>query len=209
MVGVTKTFGSARVLDDIGIGLYRGEIHGLVGQNGSGKSTLIKVLSGFHRADTGHVEIGGEQHSLPLSAGQPDVLGIAFMHQDLGLVENASVVDNIRVGRFARGQVSRLIRWQAEAEAAAATLAQLGCTVDVRLPVDTLSPADRVIVAIARALQSRAERGGFLVFDEATQSLPREILDEGAQRAMAAHPPLAGRGTAVGSGHPGPHPAAR
>lgn len=66
-------------------------------------------------------------------------------------MDNASVVDNIRVGRFARGQVSRLIRWHAEAEAAAATLAELGCTVGVRLPAGVLSPADRAIVAIAPA----------------------------------------------------------
>jgi len=177
LVGVTKSFGPARVLDDVGIGLRRGEIHGLVGQNGSGKSTLIKVLSGFHRADAGHVEIAGEKHVLPLSAGQLDALGISFVHQDLGLVDNASVVDNIRVGRFARGQVSRLVRWRAEAEAAAATLAELGCTVDVRQPAGALSPADRAIVAIARALQNRPEGGGYLVFDEATQSLPREVLE--------------------------------
>ncbi len=179
MVGVTKTFGPARVLDDVGISLHRGEIHGLVGQNGSGKSTLIKVLSGFHRADAGHVEIGGERHALPLSARQLDALGIAFVHQDLGLVDSASVVDNIRVGRFSKSRFSRLVRSQAEAEAAAATLARLGCTVDVRQPAGALSPADRAIVAIARALQNRAAGtgGGVLVFDESTQSLPREILE--------------------------------
>ena len=193
LVGVTKTFGSARVLSDVDISLRRGEIHGLVGQNGSGKSTLIKVLSGFHRADAGQVEIGGEKHRLPLSAGQLDALGIAFVHQDLGLVDSASVVDNIRVGRFARGRVSRLVRWRTEAEAAAATLATLGCTADVRLPAGALSPADRAIVAIARALQSHPEGGGFLVFDESTQSLPRETL-EGFYATVRQ---LAAAGTAI------------
>jgi ribose transport system ATP-binding protein len=177
LVGVTKTFGAARVLDDVGLSLRRGEIHGLVGQNGSGKSTLIKVLSGFHRADAGHVETGGDKHALPLSARQLDALGIAFVHQDLGLVDNASVVDNIRVGRFARGRFSRLIRRRVEAEAAAASLAALGSAIDVRLPAGALSPTDRAIVAIARALQNHPEGGGFLVFDESTQSLPREVLD--------------------------------
>lgn len=177
LVGVSKAFGPARVLDDVGISLHRGEIHGLVGQNGSGKSTLIKVLSGYHRADAGHVEAAGREHALPLSAAQLDALGIAFVHQDLGLVDTASVVDNIRVGRFARGQVSRLVRWRAEAEAAAATLAGLGAAVDVRLPAGALSPADRAIVAIARALQGRRDGGGVLVFDESTQSLPREVLE--------------------------------
>lgn len=175
-VGVSKSFGPAKVLDGVSLTLRRGEIHGLVGQNGSGKTTLIKVLSGFHRADAGRVVINGREHALPLSAAQLDALGVAFVHQDLGLVDTASVVDNIRVGRFARGRFSRLVRWQAEAEAAAATMAELGSAIDVRLPAGALSPADRAIVAIARALQNRPEGGGVLVFDEATQSLPREVL---------------------------------
>jgi ribose transport system ATP-binding protein len=193
LAGVTKTFGPARVLDGVGIDLRRGEVHGLVGQNGSGKSTLIKVLSGFHRADAGHVEIGGERHALPLSVRQLDALGIAFVHQDLGLVDNASVADNIRVGRFARGRVSRLIRRRAEAEAAAATLARLGVTVDVWQPAGALSPADRAIVAIARALQGHPEGGGILVFDESTQSLPPEVL----AGFYATVRELAAKGTAI------------
>ena len=52
-VGISKTFGSARVLDDVALTVWPGEVHALVGQNGSGKSTFIKILSGHHSPDPG------------------------------------------------------------------------------------------------------------------------------------------------------------
>ena len=50
---VSKTFGSARVLRDIGLQIAPGELHGLVGQNGCGKSTLVKILTGIYTPDPG------------------------------------------------------------------------------------------------------------------------------------------------------------
>ncbi|MGY2079566.1 sugar ABC transporter ATP-binding protein [Modestobacter sp. SYSU DS0657] len=175
MVSVSKSFGPARVLDDVTLALHPGEVHGLVGQNGSGKSTLIKVLSGVHRADAGSVVSGGESHPLPLSVAQLDALGVAFVHQDLGLVESQSVLDNVRVGRYRRGRFSRRVRRDLEAQSVAASLARLRSDIDPHALVSTLPPADRALVAIARALQNGGD-GGVLVFDESTQSLPREVL---------------------------------
>ncbi|MGY1844639.1 sugar ABC transporter ATP-binding protein [Modestobacter sp. SYSU DS0875] len=175
MVSVSKSFGPARVLDDVSLELHPGEVHGLVGQNGSGKSTLIKVLSGLHRADAGSVVSGGESHPLPLSVAQLDALGVAFVHQDLGLVDGQSVLDNVRVGRYRRGRFSRRVRRDLETQAVAASLARLRSDIDPHALVSTLPPADRALVAIARALQNSGD-GGVLVFDESTQSLPREVL---------------------------------
>jgi ribose transport system ATP-binding protein len=175
MVSVSKSFGPARVLDDVGLELHPGEVHGLVGQNGSGKSTLIKVLSGLHRADAGSVLSGGESHPLPLTVAQLDALGVSFVHQDLGLVESQTVLDNVRVGRYQRGRFSRRVRRDLEAQAVSESLARLRSDIDPYALVSTLPPADRALVAIARALQNSGD-GGVLVFDEATQSLPREVL---------------------------------
>jgi ribose transport system ATP-binding protein len=176
LLGVSKRFGPALVLDDVSLELRPGEIHGLIGQNGSGKSTLIKVLSGFHRADSGAAVTPAGAHPLPLSARELDGLGVAFVHQDLGLVDTASVADNIRVGRFVAARFSRRVRRRAEADAASRTLARLGSSLDPGMLVGALAPADRAIVAIARALQGHPDGGGILVFDESTQSLPREVL---------------------------------
>ena len=74
-----------------------GEVHGLLGENGSGKSTLIKILAGFHEPDAGELRIDGEPVRLPLATGQFRELGMSFVHQDLGLVESLSVLENLRV----------------------------------------------------------------------------------------------------------------
>ena len=58
---LTKTFGDARALDEISVGIADGSIYGLVGTNGSGKSTLLRLISGIYRPDGGTIEINGEQ----------------------------------------------------------------------------------------------------------------------------------------------------
>src|SRR6266571_1947498 len=57
---VSKSFGGVRALDDAGLTLLRGEVHGLLGENGSGKSTLIRILAGYHAPEPGaELEVGG------------------------------------------------------------------------------------------------------------------------------------------------------
>ena len=97
--GLSKTFSGVTVLDDASLALAPGEIHALVGQNGSGKSTLIKLISGVHRADPGgEILVDGVHLGPPVHAGRLHGQGLAFVHQDLGLVPDLSVRENVRVG---------------------------------------------------------------------------------------------------------------
>jgi ribose transport system ATP-binding protein len=160
-------------------------VHALLGQNGSGKSTLIKVLSGYHVADEGTVSLRGEELQLPLPARELRRRGLAFVHQELGLVDTMSVLENLRVGRFETGPGGR-IRWRAERERTRALLRRFGLEVDPRALVGRLSGTQRAIVAIIRALDDmrsvglEAELGedavpaGLLVLDEPTASLPQD-----------------------------------
>ena len=84
--GVVKSFGGTRALKGVSFDVGRGEIVALLGENGAGKSTLIKVLGGIHRPDAGAVTIAGEPyHHAP--GGRAEHQPVAFIHQDLGLIE--------------------------------------------------------------------------------------------------------------------------
>ncbi len=175
--GLSKTFGSAQVLHDVDFEARAGEIHGLVGQNGSGKSTLIKVLSGVHAADAGSVvEVNGTRLSNPVRPRELRRHGLAFVHQDLGLVDECTVLENIRLGQFAVRPVSRRIDWRSEREAARQTLDRLHSDIDTSRLVGALHMGEKAVVAIGRALQGLTPGTGCVVFDESTRVLPREIL---------------------------------
>lgn len=157
---VSKSFAGVDVLRELDLTLEPGSCWGLVGPNGCGKSTLIKVLAGVHRADDGSsISLRGETE-------------LAFVHQDLGLVLTATVLENLA---YQNGFVMRRgrIDWRRMRETAAALLAEFGADVDVDCPVSDLPPADRALVAIVRAVgKVRANRGAaVLVLDEPTASL--------------------------------------
>src|SRR3954469_5212837 len=111
--GLSKTFGGARALDSVDMTIQRGEIHGLLGENGSGKSTLIKILAGFHAPDEGELEVNGIPVSLPLHPGQFATLGLSFVHQDLGLLRELTVLENLRLIELSQSHSWR-INWRAE-----------------------------------------------------------------------------------------------
>jgi ribose transport system ATP-binding protein len=193
--GVSKTFTSKRVLSDASIEIAAGETRGLVGQNGSGKSTFIKILSGVYSPDSGGIlHVFGQRVSLPLGPTDPLRLGMAFVHQDLGLFEAASVLENLRIGRYRTG-IGWHIRWRAERRACRDALAWVGLDVDPDTPIRALSQVDRALVAIARAFDQAKATGerGVLVLDEATSYLPRD----GVEKVFAAVGELKRKGFAI------------
>ncbi|WP_336801872.1 sugar ABC transporter ATP-binding protein [Kaistia sp. MMO-174] len=174
LAGATMAFGGVTVLRDAAIGLGRGEIRALVGKNGSGKSTLIKILSGYHRPQPGAVlEIAGQRYAFPIRPERLRAAGLSFIHQDLGLVPEASVLDNVLVGRFAGGRVAP-IGWRGERERVRRVLARFELDAPLDRPVRLLSPVERAFVAIARGFIDAEAQGGVLVLDEPTAFLPQE-----------------------------------
>jgi ribose transport system ATP-binding protein len=165
-----KSFGATRALDGLDFAVRAGEIHALLGANGAGKSTLIKALAGLYRLDAGQIKFAGE--SL-VPDGQPG--GIAFIHQDLALIDSLTVAENIGfIAGFERS--AKLIAWSRTRRRARAALRTLGHDQDIapEALVSSLSRAQKSIVAIARALAVPGTR--LLVLDEPTASLPeREV----------------------------------
>lgn len=168
---LTVAFGSHRALDDISLSLASGRVHGLLGPNGSGKSTLIKFLSGVVPARRGvTVKVRGvDLRSAPSPAAARD-LGLRFVHQDMGLVPDVSILDNLYLSNAYPTRAGQ-IRWGAARKEALATLDSVGLRVDPRAALRTLGHADRVLVAVARSLMRVPASGGFLFLDEPTAAL--------------------------------------
>jgi ribose transport system ATP-binding protein len=174
---LTKTFPGQVALNDATFDVEEGEVHALVGQNGSGKSTLIKVLAGFHDPDPGyHVTMRDELFDIG-NAQAAQEAGIRFVHQDLGLVEAVSTVENLALGFGYRTGFARRIKWREESARAKKALLDLGFDINVRVPVAMLSGAERTGVAIARALQDSDQNISILILDEPTASLPGADVD--------------------------------
>lgn len=181
--GLSKSFPGLKALDDVSLSVGSGEIVALVGQNGSGKSTLVKVLAGLHEPDPG-AEI--RLCSAPDEGGGDTALH--FIHQDLGLIDMLSAVENLDLGRthaFAGLAPVPTTRERARAEE---LISGFGASFDPHAPVARLSAAERAIVAIARALDGWKHPYNVLVLDEPTAALHGDEVDKlfGAVRRVAA-----------------------
>ncbi len=161
--GRTKRFGGTTALAEVNLTVAAGQVHALLGANGAGKSTLIKILAGVHAADGGEVTLRGRSIGEALAART-----IAFVHQDLGLIDTISVGENMAI-LFGYRRRRALIGWRAVDVAAAAALRSLGVALPLDTPVGQLSQAEKSIVAIARTLIGELD---ILVLDEPTASLP-------------------------------------
>ncbi len=164
---VSKRFGGTQAVDRVSFDVHQGEIVALLGENGAGKSTLIKLLAGIYPVDSGDIRFAGKPQAEWRSgdrARQP----VAFIHQDLGLVEWMTVAENVALGMGYQRRFG-LIDWRAARDAARRVMARVGCDIDPERRVFSLTRAEKSLLAIGRALEVQAE---VLVLDEPSASLP-------------------------------------
>jgi ribose transport system ATP-binding protein len=169
--GISKRFGGTQAVDDVTLDVQAGEVLALLGENGAGKSTLIKLLAGIHKPDRGQMLFDGRGESHWRSR-DPMRQPVAFIHQDLGLVEWMTVAENVALGMgYPRllGWRYGLIDWRAADIAARRVLARVGCDIEPARRVFSLTRAEKSLLAIGRALEVKAR---LLVLDEPSASLP-------------------------------------
>jgi ribose transport system ATP-binding protein len=167
MRGIVKRYPGVLALDHVDFTLLPGEVHCLVGENGAGKSTLMKVLAGALRKDEGEIRIEGHEVEI-LSPLEAQKLGIGIIYQDFKLVPGLSVAENIMLGNEPTVGPTPFLDRHAMKEAAMASLAQLGESIDTAALISDLSVAKKQMVEIAKALSRRVR---MLAMDEPTAPL--------------------------------------
>lgn len=182
---LSKTFAETVALDDVSLEVRSGEILSIIGHNGSGKSTLVKILAGVYRQDAGVVELGQRDAEEPTE--------IHFIHQDLGLIPDLTAVENLHLVKHTGRRGLGALRGRRERDAATALFRRFGASIDMTVPVGVLPPAQRTIVALARAMAEWRHDRNVLVLDEPTEALHASEVE----RLFAAVRALVAEGTGV------------
>jgi ribose transport system ATP-binding protein len=165
---IEKRFPGVHALKGVDFEVAAGEVVALLGENGAGKSTLMKVLGGVHQPDSGEVLIDGAPAQI---RGVADATRhrIAFIHQELNVLDNLDVAANVFLGREpVRGGPLRLVDRRRMEEETKQHLARLGLGLSPDTPLARLSIAQQQMVEIAKALSQQAR---ILIMDEPTSSL--------------------------------------
>jgi len=165
--GISKSFFGVRALNKVSISVEEGHTLGLIGENGAGKSTLMNVLGGVSAPDEGQMRLFGREYQ-PASPADATRTGIAFIHQELNLFANLSVADNLFIDGFPRLGKLPFIDKRSTHQKAREMLFSVDLDVSPGIVVEMLTPGEKQLVEIAKAL-GRDSR--VFIFDEPATSL--------------------------------------
>ena len=168
---VRKVFGSAVVLDDLGLDVGEHEVVALIGASGSGKSTLLRCVNLLTEIDDGTIHLDGEDITDPRV--DPDTVRrrIGMVFQSYNLFPHMTVLGNITLAptrvhrRAAREARDTAMEW----------LTRVGLADKADSYPDRLSGGQQQRVAIVRALVNEPR---LLLLDEVTSALDPELVGE-------------------------------
>jgi ribose transport system ATP-binding protein len=166
---ISKSYGGIKALVDVSISCVKGEIHAIVGENGAGKSTLIKAVSGAVSFDSGVIKISGIPYQ-KLTPKQSKDLGIEVIYQEFNLVDSLSAAENIFLGE----KIGRFVDHRILEERALELFKRFDVKIDPKRPVMYLSPAEKQIIEISKAIYKQAR---IIIMDEPTSPLTNKEAD--------------------------------
>lgn len=166
---VSKSFFGVDILKNINLTINEGEVHCLVGENGAGKSTLCKIIAGIYSRDSGEITYKNTYY-LPKTVKEAQTLGIGFIHQELMLVPQLSVLENIFLGSEKK-RAGVLMDWHEMREKTQKIINELELDIHPDDLISNLSIAQQQMVEIAKAIFGQYK---VIIFDEPTASISRK-----------------------------------
>jgi len=174
---VSIEFPGVKALSNVDFKIQTGQVHAVVGANGAGKSTLMKVLAGAKPTYTGDVLLDGKvievrDPSVAKKAG----IQIVYQEVDTALIPSLSVAENVMLNTMVMEMGKKqFVNWPKIRKEAKKVLKKLHIELDVKTLTGELSLAQKQMVLIARAVQSRCN---FLILDEPTAPLSDTETEE-------------------------------
>ncbi|SFB62463.1 simple sugar transport system ATP-binding protein [Rhizobium sp. NFR07] len=188
--GCTRRYPGVLALDNATFEVAPGEVRALLGKNGAGKSTLIRMLTGAEIPDSGTVLIAGLELTQTGSGRAQEAFekGVRVVYQELSLVPGMTLAENLFLGRWPR--TNGVIQYSAMEAESREAMSRLGLDLPPGRLVTGLSPAERQLLEIARAMLGTPK---LVILDEPTSSLAAAE----AEKVMAAVTRVAAQGIAV------------
>ena len=171
MNNIYKAFGTNKVLKGVSLKVEEGEVHALLGENGAGKSTLMNIMTGVIPYDSGEIIFNGTKYENPTIEGM-EKAGIAFVHQELDVVNDLTVADNIFLNREIKKGL--LLDKKEMVRRTQQLFNDLGVNINPNEMVADLKTAEKQLLLICRALYVDAK---LLILDEPTTALSNDEID--------------------------------
>ncbi|KAA9028391.1 sugar ABC transporter ATP-binding protein [Niallia endozanthoxylica] len=171
MQNIYKAFGTNQVLTGVDFELLEGEVHALMGENGAGKSTMMNVLTGLHARDKGIITIDGKETYFK-SPKEAEKNGITFIHQELNIWRDMTVLENLFIGKELKNSFG-LLKINEMKALAAKQFEKLAVSIPLDKEAGSCSVGEQQMIEIAKALMTNAK---VIIMDEPTAALTeREI----------------------------------
>lgn len=170
--GITKSFGSLKVLGGIDLHIDKGEVVSIVGPSGAGKTTLLQIIGTLDKPDEGSILIDGVDVSHLSAAKLSEFRNkhIGFVFQFHQLLPEFTAIENIMIPAYIAGMKP------SEAKKRATELLDfMGLSGRAKHKPNELSGGEKQRVAVARALINRPD---VILADEPSGSLDTKNKQE-------------------------------
>lgn len=173
MNDIYKAFGTNQVLSGVDFELQEGEVHALMGENGAGKSTIMNILTGLHKRDSGTIQIDGQEKYFD-NPKDAEKHGVAFIHQELNVWPEMTVLENLFIGKELRSKFG-LLKTKEMKALAKKQFEKLAVTIPLDKNAGLCSVGQQQMIEIAKALMTNAK---VIIMDEPTAALTEREIEK-------------------------------